>query len=182
MNVTPILILLTELNSLAWASIFLAHLQVLRVAYLVGTIAGVILTLLIETNADEHEMLVCKKCVVIVLAALVATTIAKPVGTVGVSQDTVGNYNLRYDVPGISRSETRDVFGNVNGAFSYYDPYGILRQTQFTSGAHGVHAVGTDIPVPVQDTPEVALAKAEHFAILQAAYLSAPPSPQFFDY
>ncbi|KAK4886284.1 hypothetical protein RN001_002555 [Aquatica leii] len=117
----------------------------------------------------------------IVFAALFATTLAQPIDTVAVTHDTLGNYNLKLDVPGISRVEQRDAFGNVNGAFSYIDPYGILRQTQFSSGAHGVHAVGTDIPVQVIDTPEVAHAKAEHLAVLHAAYLTAPPSPHFFD-
>ncbi|KAF5290390.1 hypothetical protein FQR65_LT11567 [Abscondita terminalis] len=118
----------------------------------------------------------------IVLAALFAAALAAPLDTVAVSHDTLGNYNLHFEVPGISRVENRDAFGNVNGAFSYVDPYGIVRQTQFTSGAHGVHAVGTDIPLPVPDTPEVAHAKAEHLAVLHAAYLAAPPSPHFFDF
>ncbi|KAF5284013.1 hypothetical protein FQA39_LY17171 [Lamprigera yunnana] len=117
-----------------------------------------------------------------VFTLLLASALAAPLDTVSVSQDTLGNYNLRFDAAGISRVENRDVFGNVNGGFSYVDPFGFVRQTQFTSGAHGVHAVGTDIPVPVQDTPEVAYAKAQHLAVLNAAYLSAPPSPHFFDY
>ncbi|KAK4886285.1 hypothetical protein RN001_002556 [Aquatica leii] len=118
----------------------------------------------------------------VVFATLLISTYGQPIDTVAVNQDTLGNYNLQFNVPGISRIEHRDVFGNVNGAFSYIDPYGIVRQTQFTSGAHGVHAVGTDIPVPVPDTPEVAQAKAEHLAILHAAYLTAPPSPRFFHF
>ncbi|XP_031338863.1 cuticle protein 7-like [Photinus pyralis] len=118
----------------------------------------------------------------IILAICLAAAVAAPIDTVEVRHDTLGNYNLRFQVPGISRVEDRDAFGNVNGGFSYYDDLGILRQTHFTSGVHGVHAVGTDIPVPVQDTPEVARAKAEHLAVLNAAYLSSPPSPHFFDF
>ncbi|KAF5290393.1 hypothetical protein FQR65_LT11570 [Abscondita terminalis] len=118
----------------------------------------------------------------IVLVALFASAFAASLDSVAVTHDTLGNYNLRFEVPGISRVEQRDAFGNVNGGFSYVDPYGIVRQTQFTSGVHGVHAVGTDIPLPVADTPEVAHAKAEHLAVLHAAYLTAPPSPHFFDF
>ncbi|KAK5643521.1 hypothetical protein RI129_007366 [Pyrocoelia pectoralis] len=118
----------------------------------------------------------------IVLALCLSAVVSAPVDTVEVRQDTLGNYNLRFQVPGISRVENRDAFGNVDGGFSYYDDLGILRETRFTSGTHGVHAVGTDIPVPVQDTPEVAQAKAEHLSVLNAAYLSAPLSPNFFDF
>ncbi|XP_031340886.1 adult-specific rigid cuticular protein 15.5-like [Photinus pyralis] len=97
---------------------------------------------------------------------------------VAVQQDTLGNYGLKYAIDGISRVERGDLHGNVNGAFSYIDPYGIVRKTEFTSGVHGYNAIGTDIPLPVQDTPEVALAKANHLSVLRAAYL-APKLPQF---
>ncbi|KAK4886273.1 hypothetical protein RN001_002544 [Aquatica leii] len=97
---------------------------------------------------------------------------------VAVTQDTLGNYNLKYLIDGISRVEHGDIHGNVNGGFSYIDPYGILRKTEFTSGIHGYNAIGTDIPVPVQDTPEVAHAKAKHLAALHAAYL-VPRIPEF---
>ncbi|KAF5290391.1 hypothetical protein FQR65_LT11568 [Abscondita terminalis] len=118
----------------------------------------------------------------IVLAAVFASSTAQQLDTVAVTQDTLGNYNLKLDVPGISRLEHRDAFGNVNGAVSYIDPFGFVRQIQFTAGAHGVHAVGTDVPVPVLDTPEVAHAKAEHLAVLHAAYLAAPPVPHFLNF
>ncbi|KAF5298533.1 hypothetical protein FQA39_LY11785 [Lamprigera yunnana] len=97
---------------------------------------------------------------------------------VAVSQDTLGNYRLRYLIDRISRVEQGDANGNVNGGFSYIDPYGILRKTEFTSGVHGYNAFGTDIPVPVQDTPEVAIAKSNHLSVLRAAYL-APKLPEF---
>ncbi|KAK4886291.1 hypothetical protein RN001_002562 [Aquatica leii] len=97
---------------------------------------------------------------------------------VAVTQDTLGNYNFKYAIDGISRVEHGDLHGNVNGGFSYIDPYGILRKTEFTSGVHGYNAIGTDIPVPVQDTPEVAHAKAKHLAALYAAYL-VPKIPEF---
>lgn len=95
-----------------------------------------------------------------------------------VTQDTLGNYNLRYLIDGISRVEQADGQGNIIGGFSYYDPQGILRKTQFTSGIHGFNAIGTDIPLPVQDTPEVAHAKAKHLSVLNAAYLT-PKIPEF---
>ncbi|KAF5290397.1 hypothetical protein FQR65_LT11574 [Abscondita terminalis] len=97
---------------------------------------------------------------------------------VAVSQDTLGNYRLKYAIPGISRVEHGDAHGNVNGGFSYIDPHGIVRKTEFTSGVHGYNAIGTDIPLPVQDTPEVAHEKAKHLAALHAAYL-VPRIPEF---
>ncbi|KAF5290400.1 hypothetical protein FQR65_LT11577 [Abscondita terminalis] len=113
----------------------------------------------------------------IVFSAVVAVVLAGG-QEVAVSQDTLGNYKLRYAIDGIARVEHGDGLGNVNGGFSYIDPHGILRKTEFTSGVHGYHAVGTDIPVPVQDTPEVAHAKASHLAALHAAYL-VPRIPEF---
>ncbi|KAB0794522.1 hypothetical protein PPYR_11361 [Photinus pyralis] len=113
----------------------------------------------------------------VVFAACFATVFAGE-QVVAVSQDTLGNYDLKYAIDGISRVERGDLHGNVNGGFSYIDPYGIVRKTEFTSGVHGYNAIGTDIPVPVQDTPEVAHAKANHLSVLRAAYL-APKLPQF---
>ncbi|KAF5290395.1 hypothetical protein FQR65_LT11572 [Abscondita terminalis] len=113
----------------------------------------------------------------IVLSAVVSAVLGGG-QEVAVSQDTLGNYKLRYAIDGISRVEHGDGLGNVNGGFSYVDPHGILRKTEFTSGVHGYNAVGTDIPIPVQDTPEVAHAKANHLAALHAAYL-VPRIPEF---
>ncbi|KAB0799292.1 hypothetical protein PPYR_07174 [Photinus pyralis] len=117
----------------------------------------------------------------VLIVTLFAVSSAQSLGAnVAVSQDTLGNYNLRYDIPGISRVEHRDIYGNVAGAFSYVDPYGIVRSRQFTSGVDGFNVFGNDIPVPVQDTPEVAQAKAEHLAKLHYAYLTMPPEPIIF--
>ncbi|KAK5643510.1 hypothetical protein RI129_007355 [Pyrocoelia pectoralis] len=115
----------------------------------------------------------------VLIATVIAVSSAQSLAAnVDVSQDTLGNYNFRYYIPGISRVEQRDSNGNVEGAFSYIDDHGIVRFTQFTSGVHGYNAIGTDIPVPVQDTPEVAHAKAEHLAKLHYAYLTLPPEPE----
>ncbi|KAK4886292.1 hypothetical protein RN001_002563 [Aquatica leii] len=113
----------------------------------------------------------------IVFSAVVAVVLGGG-QEVAVSQDTLGNYKLKYAIDGISRVEHGDLNGNVNGGFSYIDPHGILRKTEFTSGVHGYNAIGTDIPLPVQDTPEVAHAKANHLAALHAAYL-VPRIPEF---
>ncbi|KAK5643517.1 hypothetical protein RI129_007362 [Pyrocoelia pectoralis] len=116
--------------------------------------------------------------IALIVFTLSVTAVLAGEQLVAVQQDTLGNYDLKYAIDGISRVERGDLNGNVNGAFAYIDPYGIVRKTEFTSGVHGYNAFGTDIPVPVQDTPEVALAKANHLSVLRAAYLS-PKLPQF---
>ncbi|KAK4887106.1 hypothetical protein RN001_003377 [Aquatica leii] len=110
----------------------------------------------------------------IIFGTLIGLVVSDPNGAqvVNVKQDNLGNYNLQYAADGIARIEQRTVDGSVNGGFSYIDPHGILRSTAFTSGQHGFHAVSPDIPVPVQDTPEVALAKAQHLAALRNAHLA----------
>ncbi|KAK4886286.1 hypothetical protein RN001_002557 [Aquatica leii] len=109
--------------------------------------------------------------ILLVLLLIVINTSAKQEeGFVAVTQDTDGNYDFKYAVPGITRAENRDFLGNVVGAFSYVDTNGILRETQYTAGVDGYHAFGPDIPVPVEDTPDVAQAKLEHLSKLYAAY------------
>ncbi|KAF2884612.1 hypothetical protein ILUMI_21562 [Ignelater luminosus] len=107
----------------------------------------------------------------VILAIAIAAVNAKPLGEqiVAVTQDTLGNYDLKYAINGISRAEHRDADGLVSGGFSYIDPHGVLRKTIYTAGKHGFHAIGTDIPLPVGDTPEVAIAKSAHIELLRAA-------------
>lgn len=114
-----------------------------------------------------------------ILAAVVAAVAAKPLSEqiVAVTQDTLGNYDLKYAINGISRAEHRDADGLVSGGYSYIDPHGVLRKTIYTSGVHGFHAIGTDIPLPVADTPEVAIAKSAHIELLRAAKLAEPAIP-----
>ncbi|XP_031340870.1 flexible cuticle protein 12-like [Photinus pyralis] len=110
----------------------------------------------------------------VIFAAVLAATVARPADEqiVSVSQDTDGNYKLKYAIAGISRVEQGDPKGNIIGAFSYIDPHGIVRKTEFTAGVHGFNAVGSDIPLPVVDTPEVAAAKAHHLSLLREAELA----------
>ncbi|KAK5643727.1 hypothetical protein RI129_007572 [Pyrocoelia pectoralis] len=75
-------------------------------------------------------------------------------------------------VDGISKVERRTADGNVYGGYSFVDPNGIVRKTAYTSGVQGFHAVSQDIPMPVQDTPEVAIAKSQHLELLRGAHLA----------
>ncbi|KAF5301679.1 hypothetical protein FQR65_LT08766 [Abscondita terminalis] len=115
----------------------------------------------------------------ILLCVTLGLAIADPnVADVKVKQDNLGNYNLQFATDGIARIEQRTVDGKISGGFSYVDPHGVLRSTAFTSGQHGFQAISPDIPVPVQDTPEVALAKAQHLALLRNAHLSRTVIPE----
>ncbi|KAB0798831.1 hypothetical protein PPYR_06711 [Photinus pyralis] len=110
--------------------------------------------------------------ILVAVFALISVAASEHAQVVNVKQDNIGNYQLKYDIDGISRVEQRTIDGNVNGAFSFIDPHGIVRKTVFMSGSHGFHAASPDIPTPVQDTPEVALAKSQHLEVLRGAHLA----------
>ncbi|KAF5284011.1 hypothetical protein FQA39_LY17169 [Lamprigera yunnana] len=124
----------------------------------------------------------------VLFSIVCAIVVARPGNEqfVSVSQDTLGNYHLKYVIEGISRVEDGNANGNVIGGYSYIDPQGVLRKTEFTSGVNGFQATGSDIPVPIQDTPDVAVAKSEHLALLRAAEakevvpIAVAPTPVFF--
>ncbi|XP_045129489.1 uncharacterized protein LOC123515115 [Portunus trituberculatus] len=96
------------------------------------------------------------------------------------AQDELGQYSFGYAGGPSSRSETRDAFGRVSGSYNYVDSEGKVQTQHYVADALGFRVSGTNLPVapdvpeapalaapePVQDTPEVAAAKAE----FQAAY------------
>lgn len=88
---------------------------------------------------------------------------------VSVTQDTLGKYSIDIKTIDSSRNEKSDLNGNVSGFYSYLDPQGITRTIQYTAGTNGYIAKGNSLPVapgPVQETPEVAQARAAHLAAL----------------
>ncbi|KAK3930320.1 Cuticle protein 7 [Frankliniella fusca] len=65
----------------------------------------------------------------------------------------------------------QDAFGNKVGSFSYTAPDGRVLRTDYVADALGYRVSSNALPVaaaglplPVQDTPEVAIAKAQHLA------------------
>ncbi|KAK4886281.1 hypothetical protein RN001_002552 [Aquatica leii] len=118
-----------------------------------------------------------KSLVALFLFVAVAAAIPVNEQIVSVSQDTLGNYKLKYVIEGISRVEHGDANGNINGGYSYIDPHGVLRKIEFTAGINGFQAIGTDIPTQVADTPEVAVAKSHHLELLRAAELKSAEIP-----
>lgn len=93
------------------------------------------------------------------------------------AQDILGQYTYGYSAPLSAKSESRAVDGSTVGGYSYVDPNGQLQSVQYSADAvHGFQVAGTNLPVakqeepkPVEDTPEVAKAKKEHFDAVEEA-------------
>jgi len=115
------------------------------------------------------------------------------------SQDEYGQASYGYAQPGQAKSEVRDAYGNVAGSYYYINPEGKRVEVSYTAGVDGFKVHSNDLPVapvadlelpvapvydgvapvapvytgvapePVQDTPEVAAAKAAHLELLAAA-------------
>ncbi|KAK8406018.1 hypothetical protein O3P69_007028 [Scylla paramamosain] len=99
------------------------------------------------------------------------------------AQDELGQYSFGYAGGPSSRAETRDAFGRVSGAYNYVDPEGKVQTQHYVADALGFRVSGTNLPVapdapeapalvapePVQDTPEVAAARASFRSLLEEA-------------
>jgi len=123
------------------------------------------------------------------------------------AQDELGQYSYGYAAGPSSKSEVKTADGVTRGAYSYVDANGLVQQVQYVSDpVNGFRVAATNLPVgpsapgqvalaapapiayagpiavgapaPVQDTPEVAAAKAQHAqAHAAAAAAAAVPSP-----
>jgi len=109
------------------------------------------------------------------------------------AQDELGQYSYGYAGGPSSKSETKTADGITRGSYSYVDAHGLLQTANYISDpVNGFRVSRTDLPVgpapvaaafpvatyaaapayaayvhgaplPVDDTPEVKLAKAQHF-------------------
>merc|ERR1711962_114849 len=120
------------------------------------------------------------------------------------SQDELGGYHFGYSGGPSSRAEQRDHLGVVRGAYNLIDANGNVQKYQYISDALGyriisgthlpvvptVSVVGTPVvtlegPEPVQETPEVAEARAAFDVLYKkaadaaaaATLKAAEPSP-----
>lgn len=107
------------------------------------------------------------------------------------AQDELGQYSFGYAGGPSSRAETRDAFGRVSGSYNYVDSEGKVQTQHYVADALGFRVSGTNLPVapdapeaprlagpePVQDTPEVAAAKAEFQAAYDEAAAAAEAAP-----
>ncbi|XP_046675981.1 cuticle protein 7-like isoform X3 [Homalodisca vitripennis] len=111
--------------------------------------------------------------------AVVAAPVAAPVGikTQYYAQDFTGLVSYGHSEPFQAQSVVQDAAGNKVGSFSYVNPEGKVIQTNYIADHEGYRVASNDLPVapevpavapaalpePVQDTPEVAEAKAKFF-------------------
>jgi len=99
------------------------------------------------------------------------------------AQDELGQASHGYAYPGQAAAETRDAAGNVRGSYAYVNPEGKEVRVNYVADQGGFRAESNALPVapaatlvgpaPVVDTPEVAVAKANHFAAVQEAQARA---------
>jgi len=95
------------------------------------------------------------------------------------AQDELGQASHGYAYPGQAAAETRDAAGNVRGSYAYVNPNGHEVRVNYVADQGGFRAESNALPVapaatlvgpaPVQDTIEVASAKAAHFAAVAEA-------------
>lgn len=90
------------------------------------------------------------------------TPYSHPIQSLYHAQDNYGQYVYGYATPTSTKSETKTADGVTRGGYSYIDSNGILQSVQYTADpVHGFRVAATNLP---QDLPEVAYAKAKHYA------------------
>jgi len=89
------------------------------------------------------------------------------------TQDELGQYAYGYSEPLSTKQEVRSLDGITRGSYSYVDGAGIIQRVDYTADASGFHVTGTNLPKQnaVEETPEVAAARAQHLAAHQQAKL-----------
>lgn len=87
------------------------------------------------------------------------------------SQDTLGHYTYGYNGGLSAKVESKSIDGITRGAYSYVDGEGRLQTVEYTADAlNGFRAAASNLPKsPIDDTPEVIQAKAEHFLAFNEA-------------
>merc|ERR1719187_1427763 len=102
------------------------------------------------------------------------------------AQDEFGNLNYGYSNLNSAKQEVGNTYGGVNGGYSYVDANGKLQQVTYVADALGFRTQDSrlptfnpeplvaptfnpELPVAPEDTAEVAAARAEHLAAVEAA-------------
>ena len=103
------------------------------------------------------------------------------------AQDELGQARFGYAHPGQASTNYRDAFGNQIGSYAYFNPEGKEVRVSYVADHRGFRVLSNDLPVApvanlvapvqVQDTPEVAKAKADHLLALNAAKTPAAAAP-----
>jgi len=139
-----------------------------------------------------------------VATASVAAVPAAPHAQQFHTQDEFGNLAFGYSNPNSARREEGNTWNGVRtGGWSYVDANGVLQHTEYVADGLGFRVKATNLPVapvftpaplgplpvapvdtgvapaPVEDTPEVAAAKAEFAAAFEEAAAREKRSAQF---
>jgi len=116
-----------------------------------------------------------------VAAPVPVNIVQAPVITKYHSQDEFGQYAFGYNDGLANRDEIRDANGAVKGSYNYVDINGVPQSVQYIADHNGFQVQGTTVqidngqaPLPVEDTPEVAAAKAAHLKIYSEIKNSMP--------
>jgi len=108
--------------------------------------------------------------------AVTYSAIATPVATKTQyhAQDELGQASYGYAHPGQAAAAVRDAAGNVKGSYAYVDPTGKQVRVDYVADHNGYRAESNALPqgpvahlvapAPVQETPEVAAARAAHLS------------------
>lgn len=129
-----------------------------------------------------------------------AAPLVAPVGTLNTlatapvvsqyhSQDELGQYSYGYNGGSSAKSEIKSLDGVTRGAYSYVDAEGKLQSVEYTADAmNGFRATSSNMPVapietrtaplPVQETAEVAKARADHMVAFEEAKVRAAAEPE----
>jgi hypothetical protein len=118
------------------------------------------------------------------VAPAAALAVAAPPSSQFHAQDEFGQFSFGYQNINSAHVESKDAFGVTHGSYQYVDANGVLQTVHYVADpVNGFRVAGTNIPVaaanpavalpvaplPVQETPEVAAARAEHLAAVEAA-------------
>merc|ERR1712018_975613 len=104
------------------------------------------------------------------------------------AQDEFGQFSFGHQDINSAKVESRDAFGNVRGSYQYVDANGIVQTVNYIADpVNGFRVEATNLPVgpsvpevvplvapvPVEETPEVAAACAEHLKLVAEATAAA---------
>ncbi|XP_023288204.1 cuticle protein 6-like [Orussus abietinus] len=97
-------------------------------------------------------------------------------------QDSLGQYSFGYSTPLSARSEIRTADGATRGYYSYVDADGRIQSAEYTADAnYGFRIAATNLPqapLPVEETAEVAAARAAHLRAVEMAEKRAAQEAQ----
>lgn len=104
---------------------------------------------------------------------IVQAPVSSPIITKYHAQDELGGYQFGYTDGVSNRDEIRNPNGVVQGSYTYLDDQGVPQTVAYLADHNGFQVQASNLPMDeinlpeqVQDTPEVAAAKAEHYRLV----------------